>query len=269
MTLVGLYFRPLNFGIDFKGGLLFEVRFTHNANLANVRKALNQLNVGEIVLQQIGEDKRDIMIKIRSRADVAQKDYIDTIRKAISSKIDPQADFRKLEYIGAEVGHETALKALLALGLTLLGIQAYIWCRFSLWYALGIVIGLMHTLILTVGFLVATQYELSSTSIAALLTVLGYSVNDTVVIYDRIRANMKKYRKLQPEEVINQSINETILRTIFTGITTLLATCALIIFGGEALYTFSVTVFMGIIIGTYSSVFISVPYLSLFLSRSQ
>ena len=151
--------------------------------------------------------------------------------------------------------------------LTFGGILAYIWYRFNVWYSVGVVLGLIHDLVLTIGFLAITQYEFNAASIAALLTVLGYSVNDTVVIYDRIRENVRKFRQSSFEEILNLSVNETLSRTIFTVFTTLLAVASLILFGGESLYSFSITVFVGIVVGTYSSICIAVPLLGFFSAK--
>lgn len=267
MTFVGLIAKPLNFGIDFTGGMLFEVRFSKGIELSKVRKSLNQLSLGDVMLQSIGDGQNDVMIKVGLKDETKQKEYAAIIKNTLITTVDPNADFRKFEYIGAEVGKETIKKAILSLILTLFGIQIYIWYRFDLWYSIGVVVGLVHDLIMTIGVLILTQCEFNAASIAALLTVLGYSVNDTVVIYDRVRENMKKLAKLPHEEILNRSVNETLIRTILTVSTTLLAASALIIFGGESLYAFSLTVFIGILIGTYSSVFVSVPFLGFFFKK--
>ena len=261
-TFGGLFFHPLNFGIDFTGGLLFELRLSKKMEISNVRHTLNQLGLGEVNIQKITDGKNDIMLRVAVKDEKKQKEYIELIKTTLLKKVDHQVDFRKIEYVGAEVGSETIKKAMLSIVLTFIGILAYIWYRFNIWYSIGVVIGLIHDLVLTVGFLSITQYEFNAASIAALLTVLGYSVNDTVVIYDRIRENVRKLRKISFEEILNLSVNETLSRTIFTVFTTLLAVGSLILFGGESLHSFSVTVFVGIVVGTYSSIFIAVPLLS-------
>jgi preprotein translocase subunit SecF len=269
VTIVGLYFRPLNFGIDFTGGLLFEVRLSRQIPIAEVRHGLNQLDLGEVNIQKIKDGDNDLMIRVGVKDETKHKALIESIKGALVKGIDDKADFRRVEYVGAEVGNDTIKKAGLSIALTFLGIWAYIWYRFNIWYSVGIIVGLAHDLILTIGFLTATQYEFNASSIAALLTVLGYSVNDTVVIFDRVRENMRKLRKLPFDDILNLSVNETLSRTIFTVATVLLAVISLIVFGGESLHSFSITVFVGIVIGTYSSVFVSVPFLSLFRGKNK
>jgi preprotein translocase subunit SecF len=266
-TMLAAYFRPLNFGIDFTGGLLFEVRFSQKMIISDVRHSLNQLGFGEVNIQKIKDGDNDVMIRVGVKDETKHKEYVELLKNTLIEKIDNKIDFRKVEYVGAEVGSETIRKAGLAIALTFVGILAYIWYRFDVWYSIGIIIGLVHDLILTLGFLMLTQYEFNAGSIAALLSVLGYSVNDTVVIYDRVRENMRKMRKISFDEVLSLSVNETLSRTIFTVVTTLIAVASLIIFGGESLHSFSVTVFVGIVIGTYSSIFVSVPFLSFFSDK--
>ena len=263
-TFLGLYFRSLNFGIDFTGGLLFEVRFSQKIELTNLRHTLNKLGLGEVNIQKIKDGDNDAMIRVGVKDETQQKEYIALVKNILLQQVDGKINFRKIEYVGAEVGSETIKKAIISIALTFVGILAYIWYRFNIWYSVGVILGLMHDLILTVGFLMLTQYEFNVSVVAALLATLGYSVNDTVVIYDRIRENVRKFRKISFNEILNLSINETLSRTIFTSVTTLLAVAALIIFGGESLHSFSTTVFVGIVVGTYSSIFIAVPLLSLF-----
>jgi preprotein translocase subunit SecF len=269
VTIAGSYFRPLNFGIDFTGGLLFEVRFSKTMEIADVRHSLNKLGLGEINIQKIKDGDNDVMIRVGVKDETKHKEYVELLKTALMKDIDNQVDFRKIEYVGAEVGGEMIKKAGLSIALTFAGILAYIWYRFNVWYSIGVILGLIHDLVLTVGFLMITQYEFNASSIAALLAVLGYSVNDTVVIYDRVRENARKLRKISFDEIINFSVNETMSRTIFTVATTLLAVASLIIFGGESLHSFSITVFVGIVVGTYSSMFVSVPFLSFFGGGSQ
>jgi preprotein translocase subunit SecF len=278
ITIAGLYFRPLNFGIDFTGGLLFEVRLSKQIPIAEVRHSLNQLDLGEVNIQKIKDGENDLMIRVGVKDEKQHKVLIESIKETFKSTgsphsrgqgLDDKADFRRVEYVGAEVGSDTIKKAGLSIALTFLGIWAYIWYRFNIWYSVGIIVGLAHDLILTIGFLTATQYEFNASSIAALLTVLGYSVNDTVVIFDRVRENMRKLRKLPFDDILNLSVNETLSRTIFTVATVLLAVISLIAFGGESLHSFSITVFVGIVIGTYSSVFVSVPFLSFFRGKNK
>ena len=262
-TFGGLYFKSLNFGIDFTGGLLFEVRMPENPDLARIRNSLHNLDLGEITIQSLGE-KNDILIRAAVKDETKQRYYMDSIKGALLSKISSKAEFRKIEFVGAEVGSEMIYKGIIAITMTFVGIIIYVWFRFNWQYSVGIVVGLLHDVLLTVGFLVITRYEFNVTSVAAILTILGYSVNDTVVIYDRVREKMRTTIRTDISSILNDSINETLSRTLLTVLTTLLAAGVLIFFGGEALKSFSITVFFGIVIGTYSSIFTSIPVLQLF-----
>ena len=261
-SIIGIFAIGLNFGIDFKGGVLLETRFQQNIDLGNLRSNLNELGIGEVTIQTIGSQK-DVLIKSALNSDGNAKDNIEKIKQLLL-KIDPQMEVRKSEYVGGEVGESMINDGLIATVLTLLGIMIYVWIRFNWQYSIGIFLSLLHDVFATLGFLVLSQYEFNVTSVAAILTVVGYSVNDTVVIYDRIRENLHKKRKLSLVEILNTSINETATRSVLTLVTVLLASAALIMFGGEALHSFSVTIFVGIMIGAYSSLFISVPILRFF-----
>jgi preprotein translocase subunit SecF len=261
-SIIGIFAIGLNFGIDFKGGVLLETRFQQNIDLGNLRSNLNELGIGEVTIQTIGSQK-DVLIKSALNSDGNAKDNIEKIKQLLL-KIDQQMEVRKSEYVGGEVGESMINDGLIATVLTLLGIMIYVWIRFTWQYSIGIFLSLLHDVFATLGFLVFSQYEFNVTSVAAILTVVGYSVNDTVVIYDRIRENLHKKRKLSLVEILNTSINETATRSVLTLVTVLLASAALIMFGGEALHSFSVTIFVGIMIGAYSSLFISVPILRFF-----
>lgn len=261
-SIIGLFTIGLNFGIDFKGGVLLEARFSEDTDLAHLRAALNELKIGEITIQTIGS-QRDVLIKSALADSSNPKDNVDKIKQALDV-IDPKIDIRKSEYVGGEVGDSMVQDGVTATGLTLLGIMFYVWIRFNWQYSIGIFLSLFHDVIATLGFLVFSQYEFNVTSIAAILTVVGYSVNDTVVIYDRIRENLRKKKKPTLPEILNASINETATRSVLTLVTVLLSALALILFGGEALHSFSVTIFVGIVIGAYSSLFISVPIIRFF-----
>ena len=265
-TFFGLFQYSLNFGIDFTGGILFEVRLPNKPDLAKVRKMVNDLGIGEVNIQTLDTD-HDIMIRVGVKEEKNREQYIESIKSALIKEFSQDIKFRKVEFIGAEVGGDMIEKGVISIVLTLCGIMLYVWYRFNWQYSIGVIVGLLHDLILTLGFLVITRFEFNTTSIAALLTVLGYSVNDTVVIYDRIRENIRKIRKQPLDKILNISINETLTRTMLTVITTLIAVFALVLYGGESLRSFSITVFVGIIIGTYSSVFISVPILHFFRSE--
>jgi len=262
-TIYGFVTKGLNLGIDFRGGILIEARFEKEPDLDLIRHNLNSLNIGEVTIQTI-EGGKDLLIKAGYKEGQNVMDNASLIQKTIKDKISNKAEFRKVEFVGAEVGNEMISDGVIAILLTFIGIMLYVWYRFNWQYSIGIVVGLIHDVVLTLGYLIYMNFEFNITSIAAVLTILGYSVNDTVVIYDRIRENLYNVRQKSFFEILNLSINETIYRTLFTVLTTLLAAGSLVLFGGEALKSFSVTVFAGIIIGTYSSVFISIPVLSFF-----
>lgn len=262
-TFVGLYSKSLNFGIDFTGGILFEVRLSESPDLPKIRNSLNSLNMGDVTIQSL-DQHNDILIKSAVKDESQKQAQMTLIRQTILNSIDSNAEFRKTEFVGAEVGNEMIYNGSIAIALTFLGIIVYVWIRFNWQYSIGIVLGLFHDVILTLGFLVITEYEFNLASIAAILTILGYSVNDTVVIYDRVREKVGMVKRLDTTKILNLSINETLSRTLLTVITTLLAAFVLIYFGGDALKSFSITIFVGIIIGTYSSVFTSIPILSFF-----
>lgn len=262
-SVFGLATKGLNYGIDFTGGVLIEVRFKELHDLSLIRGKLNSLGIGEVTIQTAGSEN-DILIKSGSSDGASLMKNAELIKHTVQTQIAKDAEFRKVEYVGAEVGKEMVSDGAIAVLLTFIAIMIYVWIRFNWQYSIGIVMGLLHDLILTIGFLIFTKFEFNITSIAAILTILGYSVNDTVVIYDRIRENLYKVRKKSFPEILNKSINETIYRTLFTLLTTLIAAGSLVLFGGEALRSFSITVFIGIVIGTYSSIFVSIPVLNFF-----
>lgn len=261
-SIIGLCTIGLNFGIDFKGGILIEARFSKEADLAYLRSSLNELKIGEATIQTIGSNK-DVLIRSAIDKSTNQKENIEKI-KSVINELDKEVEIRKFEYVGGEVGDTIVKDGLTATGLTLLAIIIYVWVRFNWQYSIGIFLSLFHDVIATLGFLVFSKYEFNITSIAAILTVVGYSVNDTVVIYDRIRENLHKRKQISLVENLNISISETATRSILTLVTVLLSALSLILFGGEALHSFSVTIFVGIIIGAYSSLFISVPIIRFF-----
>lgn len=251
--------KGLNFGIDFKGGTVIEAKLESQAELTPLYHTLQDLNIGEIFIQNI--DKDEIMIRVGINKDSDQIKNIDLIKQTLNSFYNNKIQYNKIEFVGPQVGYALIQDGILAMLFSFAGIMAYIAFRFEWQYGLGIIIALIHDTVFTLGFMSATQLEFNLTSIAAILTVIGYSVNDSVVIYDRIRENILKYKNITPHDMINLSINETLSRTILTVLTTLISVVALIIFGGENLHSFSVTVFFGIVIGTYSSIYVSAPIL--------
>ena len=254
-----LSFKGLNFGIDFKGGVVIEAKLQENAEFTPLYEMLHKLNLGEIHLQNV--DDNNIMIKLGNNSGQSQEKNITTIKETLNSYFNNNIEYSKIEFVGPQVGEALIKDGILAMLFSFAGIMCYIAFRFEWQYGLGIIIALMHDTIFTLGFMSIIGLEFDLTSIAAILTVIGYSVNDSVVIYDRIRENILKYKKLTAQEMINLSINETLGRTMLTVLTTLISVAALIIFGGDKLHSFSVTVFFGIVVGTYSSIYISAPIL--------
>jgi preprotein translocase subunit SecF len=262
-TVVSLSVNSLNFGIDFTGGILFEVRLPNKTDLGGVRKILTELEIGDVSIQTLG-DERDVMIRLGVKDESKRDEHIEKIKLILKGEFSENIEFRKVEFVGGEVGGDMIKKGITSIIFTIIGIIIYVWYRFNWQYSIGIIAGLLHDLIITVGFLSLTRFEFNTTSIAAILAVLGYSVNDTVVIYDRVRENIRKIRKKPMDYILNLSTNETLSRTLLTVITTLIAVAALVLYGGEALRSFSITVFVGIVVGTYSSIFISVPIVAFF-----
>lgn len=258
LSIICISVKGLNFGIDFRGGIILEAKLEKQAELTPLYETLNKLELGEIHIQNF--DQSNIMIKLSGKEQDQTKD-ISVLKTSLNEYFNHKIEYRKIDFVGPQVGSELIKNGLLAILFSFAGIMIYIALRFEWQYGLGIIIALVHDAIFTLGFMSVTHLEFSLTSIAAVLTVIGYSVNDSVVIYDRIRENILKYKKLNAAELINLSINETLSRTILTVVTTLISTLALILFGGENLFSFSVTVFFGILAGTYSSIYISAPVL--------
>jgi len=205
-TFFGLFFYSLNFGIDFTGGILFEVRLPQEPDVRKIRNMLNDLEIGDVSIQTLDQG-RDLMIKIGVKDEKKRDEYIENIKSILIKDVSNQIEFRKIEFVGAEVGDDMIKKGIVSVSLTLIGIILYIWYRFNWQYSVGMIIGLMHDLILTIGFLVLFRFEFNATSIAAILAVLGYSVNDTVVIYDRVRENIRKIRKQPLDSIITYNAN--------------------------------------------------------------
>ncbi len=247
--------KGLNFGIDFSGGILIEARISKDFDIAKVRESLKEIR--DVQIQNI--DETDLLIRV-AKSDEEQSVMVKRIQEILSKNFS-EIEYRKVDYVGPQVGSELIIKGFLALLLSFVFIMIYIWIRFDWQFGFGGIFALIHDAILTLGFYSISGLEFNLTSIAAILTIIGYSINDSVVIYDRIRENMRRYRKMDFSDLINSSANSTLSRTVLTGGVTLASIAALIIFGGEALYSFSVATFFGIVIGTYSSVYISAPIL--------
>lgn len=250
----------LNLGIDFTGGIVIEAKIPEAIEIGLMRESLTKLNIGEISLQTSGTEN-EIMIKIGQSKGVEVPDVVSRVKNALQSLLGKEIIYKKIDFVGPQVGAQLIWSGTQALTLCFIGIMIYVAVRFEWQFGVGVLIALIHDVILSVGFMSLTQLDFSLSSIAALLTIIGYSVNDSVVIYDRVRENLRKYRKKTIEEIINISTNETLSRTTMTVITTLIANLALIIWGGRELRSFSILVFFGISAGTYSSIFISAPIL--------
>jgi preprotein translocase subunit SecF len=249
----------LNYGIDFVGGTLIEVRSTTGpASLADMREKLDALHIGEVSLQGFGPPT-DVLIRLPRQpgGDAAQEQAVQQARQALGAGV----DYRRVEVVGPSVGSELIRAGVLATILALFAIAAYIWFRFEWQFGVGGMISTLHDVVTTVGLFALLQLEFNLTTLAAILTVAGYSVNDTVVIYDRVRESMRKYRTMPFRDLINLALNETLSRTILTVSTVALAVLSLLFLGGEVLRGFSIAMLWGIVIGTYSSLFIAAPLL--------
>ena len=257
-SLVAVATIGLNFGIDFKGGILIEVRTAAPANIAQMRSDLSGLGLGEVSLQEFG-DEHEVLIRIqRQDGDEAQQiKATDAVRKMLGDGV----EYRRTEFVGPTVGQELIEAGALAVGLALLSILLYVWFRFEWQFGVGAIVALAHDIISTLGLFAIIQHEFNLATVAAVLTIAGYSINDTVVIYDRVRENLRKYKKMALAELFELSVNETLSRTTLTSGTTLLALFSIYLFGGAVLADFALAMIWGIVIGTYSSVFIAVPLL--------
>ena len=251
-------FNGLNLGIDFKGGIMLEVRVSSSTNISQMRQGLSNLNLGEIKIQQFVADT-DFLIRIQKQegGEKAQQSAIDLVKGTLPNDI----KYRRTEFVGPKVSKELYRDGILAVIFAIIGILAYIWFRFEWQFGLGAIIALTHDVITTIGVYALTGLEFNLSTVAAILTIAGYSINDTVVVYDRVRENLRKYKTLELVNLLNNSVNETLSRTIMTSVTTLLALGALYVLGGEVIRGFSIGMIWGVLIGTYSSICIAVPLL--------
>ena len=257
LSLSLIFIKGLNLGIDFTGGSLIEVRFKENIDLNNLRTKMNKLNLGEIQLQTIGNEN-DIIFKVQDN----KNKQIETVQIIKESLSDQSVEYRRTEFVGPKVGSELVNAGIIAVIFSLIGILIYIWIRFQWNFALGAIIALIHDVILTLGFFSVLQLEFNLATVAAVLTIAGYSINDTVVIYDRVRDSMRKYKQITFDEVINISLNSPLTRTLMTSLTTLLALIALLTFGGIVISSFIIALIWGVLIGTYSSIYVASPILT-------
>jgi preprotein translocase SecF subunit len=253
-------FNGLNLGVDFRGGTLIEVRTDGPADLSTLRERLGGLGLGEVTLQEFGRPD-DVLINVQRQEgdEAAQLAAIERIKTELGDAV---AEYRRTEFVGPKVGGELREAGALATGLALLGIALYIWFRFEWHFALAALTALVHDIIATIGFFALTQIEFNLATLAAVLTIAGYSINDTVVIFDRVRETLRKYKKLAVFDLLNMSINATLSRSLLTSLTTLIALTALSVFGGEVIRGFTLGLIWGVTIGTYSSIGLAVPMLS-------
>jgi preprotein translocase subunit SecF len=259
-SIMCIIFKGLNFGIDFKGGTLIELRVDNNqTKISDIRNSLTNMNIGDINVKEFGT-KGDYLIKVEQTKE-QNKNLIPALKKSITSNLQTDISFRRVENVGPKVSAELLESGLIAICLSLAAMLFYIWIRFEWQFSLGAIVALIHDIVITLGLFSLLSFEVNLSIIAAVLTIVGYSMNDTVVIYDRIRENLSKYNKLDINNIANLSINETLSRTIITSVTTLLALLAIFILGGEILKGFSFAMILGVLIGTYSSVFVASPIL--------
>ena len=260
-SILVLLFKGLNLGVDFKGGTLIELR-TENSmtNIAEIRQSFLKMNLGDVTVKKFGKEN-DYLVKIEiTKSD--DENFIKSINDKLSADLGSAVNFRRVENVGPKVSNELLRAGLLAISLSLAAMLFYIWIRFEWQFSLGAIIALIHDVIITVGIFSFLAYEVNLSIVAAVLTIVGYSMNDTVVIFDRIRENLKKYSKISITEISDLSTNQTLSRTLITSVTTLLALFSIYIFGGAILKGFSFAMIIGVIVGTYSSIFVATPILN-------
>ncbi len=263
LSMSFLSIKNLNYGIDFKGGILIEADIGKDINIASLRNDIKLINIGDYSIQQLDNSLSKYLIKIElsGSEDNSKQKIVRVVKDKLDNKYGNNIDYRRVEYVGPTVSKELILAGLTAIVLAILSMLVYIWFRFELPFAIGAVIALVHDIVLTVGMFSISSLEFNLSTVAAILLIIGYSMNDTVVVYDRIRENIKKFRKNDIFNLLNKSINETLSRTVNTTATTILALLALFIFGGNIIKDFSFAMIWGIVIGTYSSILIATPIL--------
>ncbi|MGF1474152.1 MAG: protein translocase subunit SecF [Geminicoccaceae bacterium] len=252
----------LNFGIDFRGGILIEVRTPAPADLGRMRGALNDLGLGEVALQEFGQET-DVLVRLeRQQGDqAAQIEATETVKTAIAELVGEDVSFRRTEFVGPKVSQELLRAGVFAVTLALIAVMVYIWFRFEWQFGVGAITALVHDVLITLGVFALIRLEFNLSTVAALLTIVGYSLNDTVVVFDRVRENLRRYKRLSIIDLLDRSLNETLARTVVTSLTTLLALFALFFFGGEVIRGFTFGMILGVLVGTYSSIFVGTPLL--------
>ena len=259
LSVFFILFKGLNYGIDFKGGTLIELRTEISVNATSIRDTLKTMNLGDVNVKKFGKEG-DYLIKVEQK-NTNNNNLIPKIKKNLYDNLGADVDFRRVENVGPKVSAELLESSIIAISLALMAMLFYIWVRFEWQFSLGSIVALFHDVVITLGIFSLLSLEINLSIIAAVLTIVGYSMNDTVVIYDRIRENLLKYTKISISDVSNLSINETLARTIITSVTTLLALVSIYILGGEILRGFSFAMILGVLIGTYSSIFVASPIL--------
>ena len=263
ISILFLFLKGLNFGVDFKGGTLLEIRVSDsNVKIQDIRDSLKTVNVGDVSVKEFGKEG-DFLVKFEKNSNENDK-FISELKNKISGKVGSEVNFRGVESVGPKVSSELLKQGVTAIALSLAAMLFYIWIRFEWQFSLGSIIALFHDVVITLGIFSILSLEVNLSIVAAVLTIVGYSMNDTVVIYDRIRENLLKYSKINTNEIANISVNETLSRTVITSLTTLLALGSIFILGGEILKGFSFAMILGVIIGTYSSIFVASPVLNYF-----
>jgi len=261
ISLLLLIFKGLNYGVDFKGGTLIELRSLDNhITISKLRQSFLNMNLGDVNIKEFGK-KNDFLIKFEKKD--KNSNLINEVKNDLEKLIGPGFEFRRVENVGPKVSSELLKSGIIAIFLSLTAMLIYIWIRFEWQFSLGAILALFHDVVLTLGIFSLFALEINLSIVAAVLTIVGYSMNDTVVIFDRVRENLKKFADINIFDLTNKSINQTLSRTIITSITTLLALVSIYIFGGEILKGFSLAMILGVIFGTYSSIYIANPILIL------
>ena len=261
LSIMFITFKGLNYGIDFKGGTLIELRTEKTVQAYSIRNSLSTMDLGDINVKKFGKEG-DFLVKVEQKN--TNNNLIPEIKEKLTNNLNSAVDFRRVENVGPKVSSELLESSVIAISLALAAMLFYIWVRFEWQFSVGSIIALFHDVVITLGIFSVLSLEINLSIIAAVLTIVGYSMNDTVVIYDRIRENLFKYTKISISDISNLSINETLSRTIITSATTLLALVSIYILGGEILRGFSFAMILGVIIGTYSSIFVASPILKFF-----
>ena len=260
ISLLFLVIKGLNYGVDFKGGALIEIRSNDkNISISNIRDVFNKMNLKGVSVKSFGNDI-DFIVKFQTD-NLNNKTFIKEIKINVEKSFGNSVDFRRIENVGPKVSSELLRSGIIAIGLSLFAMLVYIWVRFEWQFSVGAIYAIFHDVIITLGIFSALSLEINLSIVAAILTIVGYSMNDTVVIYDRVRDNLKRFADIKIFDLTNISINETLSRTIITSITTLLALLSIFIFGGEILKGFSLAMILGVVFGTYSSIYIACPIL--------